>query len=106
LPDRLDALEARRDRLLRERQPAEPLRLDVGTVAAAERTLRAGLTDSTSAERTRLSGALIHSIDVEGGHSIRPTIRIPSVRIVCGTVGRVGPEPTTMGQKVLRPEHR
>ena len=80
LADRLDALEARRDRLLRERHPAEPLRLDVGTVAAAERTLRAGLTHSTSAERKRLSGALIHSIDVEGRHSIRPTIRIPTVR--------------------------
>lgn len=86
LPDRLDALEARRDRLLRERRPAEPLRLDVGTTAAAERTLRAGLTDSTSAEPKRLIGALVHSIDVEGRHSARPTIRIPTVR-TCGPHG-------------------
>jgi hypothetical protein len=106
LADRLDALEARRDRLVRKRQAAEPLRLDVGAVAAAERALRAGLTDSTSAERKRLIGALVHSIDVDGRHSIRPTIRIPTVRIVGGTVGRVGLEPTTMGLKGLRAEYR
>jgi hypothetical protein len=97
LADQLDALEARRDRLLRELQAAEPLRLDVGAIAAAERALPAGLTDSTSAERKRLIGALVHSIDVEGRHSIRPTIRSPTVRIVGGTVGAAGLDPATQG---------
>jgi hypothetical protein len=102
LADQLDALEARRDRLRRELQAAEPLLLDVGAVAAAERALRAGLTDSTSAERKRLIGALVRSIDVEGRHSIRPTIRIPTIRtagirIVGGTVGAAGLEPATQG---------
>jgi len=79
---------------------AEPSRLDVDAVAELGTLIAAGLPGVAPSERKHVLGQLIESIEIRGRDWIKPTLRLPVVRIEGDEVERTGIEPVTSGLQI------
>jgi site-specific DNA recombinase len=97
IADELDQLTARQAELEPQLTQPAPLQLDPDTFARALHSLTDGLPEIEPSQRKHLIQQLVASIEIRDRDWIQPTLRLPTVRIVTGSVGRAGIEPATLG---------
>jgi site-specific DNA recombinase len=88
-------IEAKRRMLEEEVTMAEPAALDEAALEELAALIEGGLPNSPPSERKHVLGEFIETIEVRGRDWIRPTLRLPTVRIVDGEVEPGGIEPPT-----------
>jgi site-specific DNA recombinase len=106
LGEEIAKLEARRSEFADQIAATPPAALDAGTLEELVSLLENGLPTNVPSERKHILGQLIESIEIRGRDWIKPTLRLPVVRIEDGEVGRAGIEPATLGLKVRSDERR
>ena len=88
LEDQAAQLQGRHTDLVDALAAAEPAPLDNGAISALHTLLIEGLPDAGPSERKHIVGQLIETIEVRGRDWIKPTLRVPTVRILDGEVGQ------------------
>jgi site-specific DNA recombinase len=102
LTDQATQLDARRADLQAAHAAAEPATLDAATLSELQAFIAAGLPGTEPPEQKRILGELIESIEIRGRDWIKPTLRLPVVRIQTEEVERTGIEPVTSGLQSRR----
>jgi site-specific DNA recombinase len=97
ISDELDQLTAREAELQPQLAQAAPARLDPKVLDRALHALTDGLPGIQPSQRKHLIQQFVASIEIRDRDWIQPTLRLPTVRIVTGSVERTGIEPVTSG---------
>jgi site-specific DNA recombinase len=95
-------LEERRSELQAAIAEGEPAQLDANAVSELQALVAAGLPGVVPSERKHVLGQLVESIEIRGRDWIKPTLRLPVVRIEGDEVERTGIEPVTSGLQSRR----
>jgi site-specific DNA recombinase len=102
LSEEITQLDARRRELELQIAAAAPTEIDATALEELASLLANGLPTSAPSERKHVLGQLVESIEIRGRDWIKPTLRLPAVRIVGGEVERTGIEPVTSGLQSRR----
>ena len=96
LSEEIAQLDARRKELEQQLAATAPAELDVNALEELASLLANGLPTSAPSERKHVLGQLVESIEIRGRDWIKPTLRLPAVRIVGEEVERTGIEPVPL----------
>jgi site-specific DNA recombinase len=100
ISDELDQLTARKTELEPRLSEATPAPLDQEALARALHAVTDGFPAIEPSQRKHLIQQLVATIEIRDRDWIQPTLRLPTVRIQGGSVGRAGIEPATLGLRV------